>query len=155
MRSDAIPSTTTLPSASRLEDLGAARSLRREFADDLLEDVLERYQAEQLAVLVDDEPEPLAVGLELLQLRKQRSACRDEIRRAQNRAQLRRVELVGLQQAQDLPHVDDADDVVELVLVRRQPRVVAVGELLRQQRRLASADRSLRSDCAASSRRRR
>ena len=32
--------------------------------------------------------------------------------------------------------MDDADDVVELVFICREPRVVAVGELLRQQRRL-------------------
>ena len=54
----------------------AAGRLRREVADDLLDDVLDRHEALELAVLVDDEAEPLAVGLELLQLGEQRRAGR-------------------------------------------------------------------------------
>src|SRR2546425_63239 len=76
-RSHAVDYNTAVGLA--LEYLGAARGLRREFSDDLLEDVLERYQAEQFAVLVNHKPEPLARGLELLQLRKQRSTSRNEI----------------------------------------------------------------------------
>ena len=55
------------------------RRLGREIADDLLDDVLDRDQPDELAVLVDDEPEPLAVVLELLQLGEQRRAGGDEI----------------------------------------------------------------------------
>ena len=80
-RSGAMPSTMTLPSASRRERLRAAGRLRGELADDLLDDVLDGDEALQLAVFVDDEAEALAVGLELLQLRQQRRAGRDEIRR--------------------------------------------------------------------------
>ena len=46
--------------------LGAAGRLGGELADDLLDDVLDRDQPLELAVLVDDQPQPLAVGLELL-----------------------------------------------------------------------------------------
>ena len=44
--------------------------LCREFPDNLLEYVLKRHQPLELAILVDDQPEALPVGLELLQLRK-------------------------------------------------------------------------------------
>ena len=58
-------------------DLGAAGGLGRELADDLLDDVLDRDQALELAVFVDDQPQPLAVVLELRQLRQQRRARRE------------------------------------------------------------------------------
>ena len=59
MRSSAIPETTTLPSALAPEDLLPAGRLRGELADDLLDDVLDGDEPEQLAVLVDDEAQPL------------------------------------------------------------------------------------------------
>ena len=91
---------------------------------------------DELAVLVDDESEPLAVGLELLQLGQQRRAGRHEIRRAQDRAELLRPDVPAVLQVHDLFQMDDADDVVELRLVGRQARVVGRRELLRDQRGL-------------------
>src|SRR5437763_4390021 len=98
-RRHAVDDDTAVRLAS--EALGAARRLRREFADDLLDDVLDRDQALQLAVLVDNESETLPIGLELLQLREQRRADRNEIRRTQQRANLLGVELPALQHVQD------------------------------------------------------
>ena len=57
-----------------LVGIGPVGRLRREIADDLLDDVLDRHQADEFAVFVDDETQPLAVGLELLQLGEQRRA---------------------------------------------------------------------------------
>ena len=42
-------------------------------------------------------------------------------------------ELVRLLQPQDLLHMDDADDIIELILVDGDAGVVAVRELMRQQ----------------------
>src|SRR5438876_11503777 len=55
--------------------LGATGRLRSEIANDLLDDVLDRRKAFELAVFVDDQTQPLAVGLELLELDEQWRAC--------------------------------------------------------------------------------
>ena len=78
-RRELAPSTSALPSPSQAN----ARSLDRrgggELADDLLDDVLERDQPLELAVLVDDEREALPVLLEVLELRERRRGRPDEV----------------------------------------------------------------------------
>ena len=54
--------------------------IRGELADDLLEDVLERDEALDVAVFVDDEREAAAVALELVELHGERRAFRHEVR---------------------------------------------------------------------------
>src|SRR3954463_14409572 len=81
-----------------LEHLPPTRRLGRELAHDLLEDVLQRHQALELAVLVDDQAEALAVALELLELLEERRPCRDEVGWTGHGAQMLRIELARMQE---------------------------------------------------------
>ena len=76
----ALAFTSQLPCASRLHILVRDRSrVGGEFPDDLLEDVLERDQACDIAVFVDHEGEAPARALELRQLLRQRRAFGHEV----------------------------------------------------------------------------
>ena len=55
------------------------RGIGGELADDLLEDVLERHQSLDVAVLVDHECHAALVALEIQELRIERRARRDEV----------------------------------------------------------------------------
>src|SRR5690348_9407240 len=118
------------------EIVAGAGRLGGEFADDFLDDVLNRDEPLQLAIFVDDETQTLTVGLELLQLRQERRPGRDEIRRPQQGPQAVGVDFGRLLQMYDTLERQDADDVVERVLVDRYPRMVRRGQLLAEQRRL-------------------
>jgi hypothetical protein len=66
---------TKLPSASRVHVLvHHGRGIGGEFADDLLEDVLERHQSLDVAVFVDHEGHAALVALKIQQLRVERGA---------------------------------------------------------------------------------
>ena len=49
------PGTTWLPAAAQVDAAERLFELRREFAHDLFEDILERHQTLQVAIFVDDE----------------------------------------------------------------------------------------------------
>jgi hypothetical protein len=119
------------------EDLLPAGRLRRELADDLLDDVLDGHEAQELAVFVDHEPKPLAVVLELGELGQERRSRGNEVRRAQQRPQLLRRDLGRPEhQADDCLERQDPDQVFERAFVHRQPGVVRRRELLAQERGL-------------------
>jgi len=96
-----------------------------ELADDLLEYVLERHQSLDVAVLVDDEGKPAAVALELPELHVERGSLGYEVRLAAARDlnQPLAVESAAHQLVRHALHVQQADEVVELAFVHRQPRV--------------------------------
>ena len=102
-----------------------AAHLARNLADDALHQRLERDEARRAAVLVDDErladaPAP-HVGEQIVGAERDRarSALRAPARPAFTF-------IVRRQRLQQIGHVQHADDVVEVVAVDRQPRMVAL-----------------------------
>ncbi len=96
-----------------------------EVADDFFENVFERHQASDVAILIDDERDAPAVTLKVQQLHAERRAFGNEIAFALAR-QLQQPlsrQVGACQRVRDLLHVQDADDVVEIVLAHRQARV--------------------------------
>ena len=81
-------------------------------ADDDLEQVLDRADADGAAVLVDDDREVRLLGLELDEQVARLHRLGDVRRRVRERGD--RLAAVGLaRRLQDVEHVDDADDVVD------------------------------------------
>ena len=95
VRSGVMPSTTTLPSRSRrkLSAPPGACVVNSPMISSTMSSIVTRPL--HLAVLVDDQPQPLAVALELRELRQQRRADRDEVGRPQQRAQPLGVDLAA------------------------------------------------------------
>src|SRR5690606_15806436 len=102
-----------------------------DLADDLLENVLERNDAEIRAVLVDDDRDMLLAALKLAQLIEQSRRFRDEPGRGDARVDVHLVDVskIGLQRAEDRLGVDDADDVVGLAPPHRDARIGARQDL--------------------------
>src|SRR5207249_4931049 len=70
-----------------MKEFAASGRLRREFAHDLLQDILQGNQSEQLPIFVDDQTESLPVSLELVELGEQRGTGWDEVGRTEDTAQ--------------------------------------------------------------------
>ena len=105
--------------------VGHGRRIGGEFADDLLQQVLERHQALDVAVLVDDECQAAPVALEVGQLHVERGALGHEVRFAAARQldQPLARQRAAHQFVGHALHVQQADEVVELAVVHRQSRV--------------------------------
>ena len=113
----ALPFTSQVPEASRCASLCDGRGrVGGELADDLLQQVLERHQALDVAVFVDDEGQAPAGALELRQLLRQRGALGHEVGLARrgDLHQLLARQRVARQFLRDALHVQHADDVVEV-----------------------------------------
>ena len=108
------------------------RRIRGEFTDDFLEYVLERDQALNIAVFVDDECHAALVALKIHQLRIERRARRHEIRlaRAGRFDQCLAIQPSARKLVNDLLHVQHADDAIDFPLINRQARVLALTQLL-------------------------
>ncbi len=111
-------------------DVGAAQGiLIAEFADDLFENVLERDDAANVAVLVHDDADPALLFLEVQQLGGKRRVFRHEVGLGTRGKQAFLGQLVVTEQAGDLSHVDDALDLVDVVAEHRQTRVRSGAQL--------------------------
>ena len=73
-RSESAPGTTWLPSPMGVDAPERGYGLGRELADDLLEDVFERHQPLQVAILVHDEGDAAPQSPEAQQLLVERGA---------------------------------------------------------------------------------
>ena len=121
------PEARADPVAARLElgDLVRARIvLVGDLADQLFDEVLERDEARDAAVLVDDEADVHGVALHLLQQRLGLHRLRHEHRGSRDPAD-RRVaptRLVAEAELHEILQVEDADDVVGVVVDDRDAR---------------------------------
>ena len=96
------------------------RRLNGEGADDLLQDVLQRHQPLDVAVLVDHQPQAALLPLELGQLLVEAGAGGNEAGLAHRLADARRRQLLAEELRQDLAQVQEADHVVQAALEHRQ-----------------------------------
>ena len=94
-----------------------------DLADDLLEQVLERDDPLELAVLVDHDRHVLVRAAELGQQRGQVLRLRDDVRRPQQLLELDAGDAAVDERREEVAHVQDADDLVERVAVDRVARV--------------------------------
>lgn len=101
-----------------------------EVADDLFEDVLQRDDADHLAIFVDHHADTALLLLEVHQLGRQRRAFRHEIRLHAGLAEILLGQAALGQQARDLAHVHDPFDLVDVVAVDRQAGVAGGAQLL-------------------------
>ena len=99
-----------------------------DLADDLLEQVLDRDQAGGPAVLVEDDRDVDLPPLELVEQVVDRHRLRHEHRRPQQRAQRGPRAGAGLQERQQVLRVEDADDLVDRLLVDRDPAVALLDD---------------------------
>jgi hypothetical protein len=132
VRSGARPSTTTGAVGAAPVGVRPVGRLRREIADDLLDDVLDRHEATSSPYSSTTRPSRSRSFWNCCSCARSGVPGGNEIRRAQDRAQPIRIDLAVALEVHDLLQVNHADDVVERVLVSRQPRVVRRGELLRE-----------------------
>ena len=101
-----------------------------ELADDFLENVLDRDEPHELSVLIDDEADaslgfPGNAGAD--SKAAFRKGCNSASRSTFSQALPR--EVAVLDEVHQFAHMDDADDLVEVTLVGRQPRVIAGSDL--------------------------
>ncbi len=119
-----------------------------DLADDLLEQVLDRDEAGRAAVLVEDDRDVDLPALELVEQVVDRHRLGHEDRRAQERPEGGPGRGVGLQVRQEVLGVEDADDLVDRLLVDRDPRVALlddeVDRLLERRVRPDPGDRDAR-----------
>ena len=104
----------------------------REFADDFLEQVFQRDQAEHVAVLIDHESKAPPVALEVQQLRVQRGALRHVVCVALRRdfAHCLAGQPAAREFVRDALHVQHADQLVEFAFVNGQARVLCFAQAL-------------------------
>ena len=104
-----------------------------ELPDDLLENVLERDQSLDVAVLVDDEGEPAAIALELSELHIEGGSLGHEVRltAAGDLDETLAAQGAAHQLVRHALHVQQADEVVELAFVHRQARVRGLSQLIK------------------------
>ena len=95
-----------------------------ELSDNFLEDVLERDDALDIAVFVNDECDALAAALKLHQLHTEWCSFRNEIRLLEQSFQCVFIKRV-LCQVREPAQVKDSDDLVDAVFVHGQTRVLA------------------------------
>ena len=96
-----------------------------EFADDLLEDVLQRHQPQHVAVFVHHDADAPPRVLEIDQLAVQRRAFRHEVGLHRVLHQLRFVDVFLEQQPAQFAQVQQAQHVVGVAAVDGQPGVLA------------------------------
>jgi hypothetical protein len=94
-----------------------------DIADDLLEQILQRHDSRGRAVLVDDDGHVLARAAELGEQRPQVFRLRYDVRRAHEILERDGPVRLAVDRCDDVPHVDDAHDVVQRVAVDRIPGV--------------------------------
>ena len=115
------PSTLTEPSGCGRTPCTGDVVLVGDVADDLLEDVLERHQSLHLAILVDDQRDVRLALEEGVELVGEAGRVGDEPRLGGDRADvdLRHVAADVLDRLEQILGMDDADDVLRLVLPDR------------------------------------
>ena len=93
-------------------------------ADDFLQDILERHQALDLAVFVDHQRDLRLAAAERLELFRYRPRVGHEPGRRQQRGDvdLGGVAVDRVQRAQQILHVQDADDVFRIAAPQRHAR---------------------------------
>ncbi len=99
-----------------------------DLADDLLEEVLDGHQAGRPAVLVEDDREVDLPPLELVEQVVHAHRLGHEDRRAQDRAKGRPLGGGTLEERQQVLGVQDPDDLVDRLLVDRDPAVALIDE---------------------------
>ena len=97
----------------------AGSEIRSEFADYLFENVLECDDASHSAVLIDNNGHTFFLFLKVKQLSVQRRAFRNEVGLASFLQQSRFVELFDADKLARAAQVQNADDVIDIVLVDR------------------------------------
>src|SRR5690606_16445805 len=103
-------------------DIGAAQGvLVAELADDFFEDVFQCDDAEHVAIFVDDDADASLLFLEVQQLGRKRSVLGDEVGLVTGLEQAFLGQLVVAEQPGDLSHVDDAFDLIDVLVEYRQP----------------------------------
>ena len=105
-----------------------------DLADDLLEQVLQRDEARDRAVLVDDDRHVALQAADLGQQLAQALRLGHQVRRVQQRAQIGAGPGSVLQGHEQPPHVQHAEHVVELVAEDRIARVRVLQHLLHRRR---------------------
>ena len=103
-----------------------------EFANDFLENILDRHQALNVAVLIDHECHAALVALKIQQLRVECRSRGNEVRFARlgRGGQGVLIQVTACQFMHDLLHVQKADDAVDFALIHRQARVLTLPQLL-------------------------
>ena len=109
---------------SSIRSIGRVREVELvlDLADDLLEEVLERDDPLHVAVLVDDDRHVLLLAPEVGEERGEVLRLRDDVRGPQDRLELDRRDAEVVHRAEEVAHVEDADDLVERLAVHRVAR---------------------------------
>ncbi len=101
-----------------------------DLADDLLEEVLDRDQAGGPAILVEDDRDVDLPPLELVEEVVDRHRLGHEHGRPQQRAERGPLARTGFQDRQEILGVEDADDLVDRLLVDRDPAMALLDDLV-------------------------
>ena len=114
----------------RVDVLAQVEHLGGEVANDLFENIFQRYQTDHITIFVNHNGDTALLLLKIEQLGVQGRAFRDEIRLLAGTDQGFPGQLAAAQQARDGAHVHDAGDIVDVALIERQPGVVAGPQLM-------------------------
>src|SRR5690606_7844407 len=118
----------------RVDIVDGRQHVGGEFTNDLFEDVLQRDQADHVAVFIHYEADPTLLFLKVHQLGVQRRILGNEVGFPAGLDEVFPGQLVAAQQSGNGPHVDQAGNVVDIAAKHRQPGVVAGAQLLQDGR---------------------